>query len=1280
MKRRLTWAAILTVLAAGLLAAAWAGRDRLLAPPLEALIRALLRQEAGLEVAIDSLSGSYFRDVEIRGLKTVRPAPAGPVSTLAVRRIHLRYRLPALLRGVDHFLATAFIAVESPHVEMDLDRVEAPAPAADAGRRAALPAVLPGLQISDGELVLTSEPVRVRGEDLCLRSSTTAGGSRLKIDLTAGRLEATRRRQPGAVFEPVLAGRLQISAQAPWPPPAGALAVDRVNLEFSSRRPADDAPVRVQAAAALQGDRLRIDRLEVAAGRSRLLVTEAGAPWEELLAGETRALLETAAGTFAFTSEEIPRLLTMIGKALPARRPPPPEHRLALEGRLEAGILRMASAELIAGEAAIRVADLETRLSPGALDAPLAANLTADVPDLGAIAPLFNGPALAGRLAAQIRLSGTLGSPQGRGEVSVRRLAVAGAPLGNLLLRAQAAQQQVRIDSLELSRGQDRVSARGVLRLPEQRLEEGRVEFSIQDIGAGLRGLPVDWDILAESPIEGRLRGSASIAGPWLDPDGELALEIHDLTLRGRPLGSGTYRLSKRAREIAADSITMTHGADRLFLQGRFDIAAQRFGAARLELTTGDIGPYLAAFNLDTPQLSGPLSVRLEGSGPLMEPDVRLDAFLGRLRTGGWTVSDSRVEAAGAKGRIRFDRIEGLTPIGKMTLSATVDTFPAQRGFTAIVDRLELSGDAPLALTRPASLCYDSRGVLTLSGIELHMKDGASLRMEGVLPINPMTSPLLRPGRLALQAEIDLPGQWVVHTLAPAWPFVSGRLHAELKVEGSWLNPTGVLHWTGRDLATADDAGWPPGPHQAAGTIALHGRRLTLDALKISGPTAALEAQGEIAELPVLPDLITGRSDNRQGWVSLKAALRIDELGWAARALEGVRRSAGRIEAEATLAGPLAEPELRAELRLIDGQIRPDGDLPPLHHLGLDAGFGGRRLEIRSLQGEAGGAPFRITGEVASSLPEAAETALRLEGDNLLLYRSETVTLRADTRLTLSGPLAALTLAGELAITDGRLSTRWRFLETFLTPGRPASESGLRLFSLQSPPFRDMRFQVRISSKAPFRMRTNVARGELRPDLLLTGSGESPVLTGVVYLDPGRLTLPSTTLKIESGLIRFLPTDPERPVVNLMGSGRVYGYDITLRVEGPYDAPEIFLSSLPPLAHEELLWMLLTGEPPRQEAALSESRQAGMKVAVYVGRDFITHWLESVLPESEESVLDRLDVEVGRSVSRTGQQTIEAQFRLAEGFIRRGDALYLVGEKDVYDTYNMGVRLVFRFQ
>ncbi|RPJ69827.1 MAG: hypothetical protein EHM15_12455, partial [Desulfobacteraceae bacterium] len=430
MNRPLTWAALLLALAAVLLAAAWAGRDRLLAPPIEALIREVLRKEAGLEVTIDSLSGSYFRDIEIRGLKTVRPTVAGPVAALAVQRIHLRYRLLALLQGVEPFLAAASIEVESPRVELDLDRWEDPAPeAADAGGTAALPAVPPALRISDGVLVLSSAPFTARFEGLSL-TSATAPGPRLTIELAAARLEAGRRPHPGADFEPALAGALRVLAQAPWPPQALDSAVDHLHLEFSGRRSSDDSPVHAQATAALQDGRLRIDRLELAAGRSRVLVTDAGAPWEVVAAGDPWALLEATAGSLSLTTEEIPRLLAAIGMEAPAGGPPIPDHRLTLDGRLQAGTIRISRAELIAGEAAVRVGHLETQLRPAALDSPLEASLTVDVPDLGSIAPLFNGPVLAGRLAAEVRLSGTLGNPQGRADASVRELALEGAPLG----------------------------------------------------------------------------------------------------------------------------------------------------------------------------------------------------------------------------------------------------------------------------------------------------------------------------------------------------------------------------------------------------------------------------------------------------------------------------------------------------------------------------------------------------------------------------------------------------------------------------------------------------------------------------------------------------------------------------------------------------------------------------------------------------------------------------------------------------------------------------------
>jgi translocation and assembly module TamB len=60
--------------------------------------------------------------------------------------------------------------------------------------------------------------------------------------------------------------------------------------------------------------------------------------------------------------------------------------------------------------------------------------------------------------------------------------------------------------------------------------------------------------------------------------------------------------------------------------------------------------------------------------------------------------------------------------------------------------------------------------------------------------------------------------------------------------------------------------------------------------------------------------------------------------------------------------------------------------------------------------------------------------------------------------------------------------------------------------------------------------------------------------------------------------------------------------------------------------------------------------------------------------------MERFDVEIGRGVTQQGEETIHAQFRVIDNLLRKGDSLYLTGEKDYFDYYNAGVRLVFRFR
>ena len=141
------------------------------------------------------------------------------------------------------------------------------------------------------------------------------------------------------------------------------------------------------------------------------------------------------------------------------------------------------------------------------------------------------------------------------------------------------------------------------------------------------------------------------------------------------------------------------------------------------------------------------------------------------------------------------------------------------------------------------------------------------------------------------------------------------------------------------------------------------------------------------------------------------------------------------------------------------------------------------------------------------------------------------------------------------------------------------------------------------------------------------------------------------------------------------------GYDITAVIEGPYNEPVITLSSIPPLPNEELLMLLLAGQPPKSSAARSNASRQGLNIAVFLGRDFITRLFGSDSEDdSFESILDRFDVEVGRGITQSGEETINSQFRIAEDVFTENDSVYLTGERDYFDYYNGGVKFVFRFR
>ncbi|KPK31706.1 MAG: hypothetical protein AMK70_11915, partial [Nitrospira bacterium SG8_35_1] len=301
-------------------------------------------------------------------------------------------------------------------------------------------------------------------------------------------------------------------------------------------------------------------------------------------------------------------------------------------------------------------------------------------------------------------------------------------------------------------------------------------------------------------------------------------------------------------------------------------------------------------------------------------------------------------------------------------------------------------------------------------------------------------------------------------------------------------------------------------------------------------------------------------------------------------------------------------------------------------------------------------------------------------GRNVLLFRNNDMRMRGDVQLDVSGPLEHLMIRGSTGLTGGYYTRTIDFIGMIGSSAAPVSEGVGFLFSFRDPPLKDAGFDIKITTIEPFRIRNNLIRGSLRPELSLRGTGELPYLIGAVYIDPSRVILPSGRLQVQSGLLRFLEGEPDRPQLDLVAQSRLLGYDINLVTHGPLDDPVITLSSNPALPNEDLLLLLLTGQPPRKDVAGGAQSRGATNVMVYLGRDFLNKWLEDESGATDESILDRFELDFGRDVTKSGEQTIESTFRLSEYTTGTGRILYLAGEKDKYDTYNYGLRVVFRFE
>lgn len=1294
-RRRSRWrtalqaAALVALALAALAETAYLLRARLFDAFARGPIERLLSQTLDGAASLGTLSGDWLTGLRISGL---RLESAGPLRAVDNGSIDLRFDPWLLLRGDLAGLRAARIHADRIVVDLDAGEAAAAEPAATEGTPLDLDLLLRALPAG---AEVTADRCTLRGNGTEITSRATVG---LQAAPVAARGRAVQRRvrvsgmgidadlalaSDGAALLQAAAADLGMLASVL--PVRGELRGGSMQLQASASltpRFAASAELRVEGlmAAGRSVRQLQVQGRFDPTGISNLGCT--------LSAPGASLSLNGAALDFAAPARSLRGDLDVSALDLEPYADLLPDvvrDALPISGRIRA---RAGDGRLVISQGFAAGAGLELRLQQGALridgepslDAPLQAELL--VRD-GARLPLpAAAPVRPTDGAVRLRLAQRNEAFQAAVELDLGIADAeqrAGRLQGDLTATLDAADQawsvapQLTVSGSVLRGAAQAATLTGTLRKAEAavRLEDLAVGVDGRPLVVRADGavalLPTLAGIAAASSLQVVVDG-LSLAGPAKafmaqDLDGTLSCRLGlldaalDVALDGEVRGLWASPADDPLRASAA--LRIDAAGTRI---SRCELRAATAVASAQGLVAGaDLDALLQpsprwtdwqldfATALDCSDLS---ALRLPGSAAALAGELHAQAkALG-------AAAQPQLQATLAGDGLAF-ATDGKQVVEQLTLRAALDD-----------DRLRIESLAGTAWSQHVELQAALRRegeAVRIESLEAAARSGGALELDGLIDMATVSD--LRAGLARSRLHARLAGANLGPWLPPgALPAESLLADLELTLEPAAASPL-LLSLAAKAKGIAADGALP----DAELSLRVDGDRsqIALQELRVVGDGVAIEGSGTLGVAAL--DALLQPDRALSAPLSLQAETQGLELARLPKSLVGLAELTGVVGATARLGGTISQPEPELSLTLQDGTLVTQGG-QRLEDLGAELEVGPTALQVRSLRCTRGRGPVELAGAVTAPGPwaqhwRAATADLRLRGTDVLLHRRAGIKVRSDLDVRVQGPVRDLRIEGLVELHDCVVLSRVPLLDWQTTSGRAANE-GIVIPGLDLGPDIGGQLDVRVATREPFVIRNNVLDAALDVALSVRGPLSQPTLEGTVSGPDARVLIPGVRLRANTLLVEFQRDAPRFPFLTVSAEGRRHGIDVTAVVRGPYNRPQVLLSSSPPLPPEELIVLITTGARPE---SLRGSSGVGAVLGAYLAQEFADWIFGSESTEAKEGFLDRFTIDTGAELSRSGTQSIVVEFRLL-------DSIYLQGERDVYEDLNMGVVYRLRFR
>ncbi len=832
-----------------------------------------------------------------------------------------------------------------------------------------------------------------------------------------------------------------------------------------------------------------------------------------------------------------------------------------------------------------------------------------------------------------------------------------------------------------------RFHAEGDLHWPRLRLREVQLTGPAGETLRG--GAEVDFVAreLARASVSGEVNGQTLAA--WLPPTlafgqaevraeaaGPLAALRHEGQAIVRPITLGRVAVERadvrwkgEGRAINEAAVSLAAGAALVSAKGRID-AASTLRLESLHWTHAGT-PVLALKAPATVRLRPTLTIEaLHLAGPEAAVDARMTwGAVGRVDVAvrglpSEVLRPFRAES-GLRWAIRSWAITGSWAEGPMTFSSAGEaTFALPEQRTATV-RAAFRGDGQ-------GLWVDA--LHALEG------DNAVVNASGRLPVvvtpwgnpEPRTTPARASRWFELNPDGPLGFEAVTVPNAAFWQQFGAVTGIELdapqltaRLEGTWREPRGHIefHLTRATMNARRFARPLPTVEKVDLSLIGTASSVQLKTLTFTVEGQAVKAEGELA-LEETGWLQLWREPGRLLRERGRFNVQVPEAQVAmfARFLPAALAPAGRLAADLRFdAG-----QLNGVVRLREAASRPLGPLGVLQQVSADVEFRGRRIVLERVSATSGGQPVTLTGDVElpaggwiSGPEQQPRYNIVLRGTNVPFVRQAGLLIRGDLDLALrSNREGAAAISGRVELRDSLFLTDVR---SYLPRGAAASPARRPpYFSVDTPPLDGWALDVTVSGSRFLRVRMPVFSGIASTRFHLGGTLGEPRAIGDATIDEGAVLMPFTRFELQQGVVRLTEESPYEPTVFLRGTGRHYGYDLTMEISGTASTPNLTFSSSPALDPDQVLVMVTTGAAPTNEVSTSLTRRA-VQIGAFVGQSL----LGSLGGGGVEP--GRLSVESGERISRQGRETYSIEYKL-------NGRWSVTGEYDEFDEYNAGFK------